>query len=118
DALLDTNPATAFDPFGGFFRQNSAAARARVYVTLHNSGAYELPVGYATINGDLFNLPAGPVSFAIGGEYDAPRFDRDRDALNNTFNSIGSIDGQSYRVNRDRKSTRLNSSHQIISYAV
>jgi iron complex outermembrane recepter protein len=101
DALLDTNPATAFDPFGGFFRQNTAAARQRVYVTLHNSGAYELPIGYATINGDLFSLPAGPVSFAIGGEYDAPRLDRDRDALNNTFNSIGSIDGQSYRVNRD-----------------
>src|SRR5580704_11203564 len=101
DALLDTNPATAFDPFGGFFHQNTAAARSRVYVTLHNSGEYELPIGYATFNGDLFNLPAGPVSFAIGGEYDAPRFTRDRDALNNTFNSIGSIDGQSYRVNRD-----------------
>src|SRR5207237_7603102 len=100
-ALLDTNPATAFDPFGGFFRQNSAAARARVYVTLHNSGEYELPIYYGTINGDLFNLPAGPVSFAIGGEYDAPRFTRDRDALNATFNSIGSIDGQSFRVNRD-----------------
>jgi iron complex outermembrane receptor protein len=101
DALLDTDPATAFDPFGGFFHPNTAAARQRVYVTLHNSGAYELPIGYLTFNGDLFNLPAGPVSFAIGGEYDAPRFDRDRDALNNTFNSIGSIDGQSYRVNRD-----------------
>jgi iron complex outermembrane recepter protein len=101
DALLDTDPATAFDPFGGFFRQNTAAARQRVYVTLHNSGEYELPIGYATINGDLFNLPAGPVSFAIGGEYDAPRFTRDRDVLNNTFNSIGSVDGQSFRVNRD-----------------
>src|SRR4029077_3477426 len=101
DALLDTDPATAFDPFGGFFHQNTAAARSRVYVTLHNSGAYELPIYYATFNGDLFNLPAGPVSFAIGGEYDAPRFDRNRDALNNTFNSIGSTDGQSYRVNRD-----------------
>src|SRR5207302_10183833 len=43
----------------------------------------------------------GPVSFAIGGEYDAPRFTRDRDALNNTFQSIGSVDGQSFRVNRD-----------------
>jgi iron complex outermembrane recepter protein len=101
DALLDTNPATAFNAFGGFFRQNSAAARQAVYVTLHNSGEYELPIGYATINGDLFNLPAGPVSFAIGGEYDAPRFTRDRDALNNTFQSIGSVDGQSFRVNRD-----------------
>ncbi len=101
DALLDTDPATAFNPFGGFFHQNTAAARQRVYVTLHNSGEYELPIGYATINGDLFNLPAGPVSFAIGGEYDAPRFTRDRDALNNTFQSIGSVDGQSFRVNRD-----------------
>jgi iron complex outermembrane receptor protein len=101
DALLDTNPATAFNPFGGFFHQNTAAARQRVYVTLHNSGEYELPIGYATFNGDLFKLPAGPVSIAIGGEYDAPRYTRDRDALNNTFNSIGSVDGQSFRVNRD-----------------
>jgi outer membrane receptor protein involved in Fe transport len=101
DALLNTDPATAFNPFGGFFHQNSAAARAAVYVNLHNSGEYELPIGYLTFNGDLFNLPAGPVSFAIGGEYDAPRFTRDRDALNTTFNSIGSTDGQSFRVNRD-----------------
>jgi len=100
-ALLDTNPATAFDPFLNFTGQNTAAARSQVYVTLHNSGSYELPIYYATFNGDLFNLPAGPVSFAIGGEYDAPRFDRDRDALNQTFNSIGSTDGQSYKVNRD-----------------
>ena len=45
-----------------------SAARAQVYVTLHNSGEYELPIYYGTFNGDLFNLPAGPVSFAIGGE--------------------------------------------------
>jgi outer membrane receptor protein involved in Fe transport len=80
---------------------NSAAARSRVYVTLQNTGTYELPIGYATINGDLFNLPAGPVSFAIGGEYDAPRFNRTRDPLNNTFSSLGSTDGQSFKVNRD-----------------
>src|SRR4029078_11889246 len=101
DALLDTDPATAFNPFGGFNRMNSPNARGRTYVTLHNSGEYELPIYYGVINGDLFNLPAGPVSFAIGGEYDAPRFTRDRDALNTTFSSIGSTDGQSFRVNRD-----------------
>src|SRR5881227_4422071 len=101
DALLDTNPHTAFNPFGGFFRQNTAAARQRVYVTLHNSGEYELPIYYGTINGDLFNLPAGPVSFAIGGEYRGERMTRDRDPLNQTFNSIGSVDGQGFRVNRD-----------------
>jgi iron complex outermembrane receptor protein len=101
DALLDTNPATAFDPFLNFTAHNTAAARQRVYVTLHNSGEYELPIGYLTFNGDLFSLPAGPVSFAIGGEYDAPRFTLNRDTLNETFNSIGSTDGQSFRVNRD-----------------
>ena len=101
DALLDTNPATAFNPFLGSLGRNTNAAINKVYVNLHNSGEYELPIGYATINGDLFNLPAGPVSFAIGGEYDAPRWTRDRDALNTTFQSIGSTDGESARVNRD-----------------
>src|SRR5436190_7514525 len=100
-ALLDTNPATAFDPFLNLSGHNTKAARARVYVNLHNSGEYELPVGYVTINGNLFNLSAGPVSFALGGEYDAPRWTRDRDALNTTFQSIGSTDGEGARVNRD-----------------
>ena len=101
EALLDTDPATAFDPFLNFNGRNTKAARSRVYVNLHNSGEYELPIGYATVNGDLFNLPAGPVSFAIGGEYDAPRWTRDRDVLNTTFQRIGSTDGGSARVNRD-----------------
>jgi iron complex outermembrane receptor protein len=101
DALLDTNPATAFNPFLGVLGHNSKAARSRVYVTLQNSGEFELPLGYATINGDLFNVPAGPVSFAIGGEYRGERMTRDRDPLNNTFQSIGSTDGQGFRVNRD-----------------
>src|SRR5437588_6951688 len=101
DALLDTDPATAFDPFLNFNAHNTKAARAKVYVNLHNSGEYELPIGYVTINGDLFNLPAEPVSFALGGEYDAPRWSLDRDALNTTFESIGSTNGGSARVNRD-----------------
>src|SRR5262245_35066185 len=98
EALLDTNPATAFNPFLGFLGRNSAAARSRVYVTLQNTGEFELSLGYATINGDLFNLPAGPVSFAIGGEYRGERMTRNRDSLNQTFQSIGSVDGQSFRV--------------------
>ena len=85
EALLDTNPATAFNPFHGFLGHNSKAARSGVYVTLQNTGEFELPLGYATINGDLFSLPAGPVSFAIGGEYRAERMTRNRDALNQTF---------------------------------
>src|SRR5207253_5664970 len=38
---------------------------------------------------------------ALGGEYDAPRWSLDRDALNTTFESIGSTNGGSARVNRD-----------------
>jgi iron complex outermembrane receptor protein len=100
-ALLDTDPATAFNPFLGFLGRNSKAARSGVYVTLQNTGDFELPLGYVTINGDLFNLWAGPVSFAIGGEYRGERMTRDRDPLNQTFNSIGSVDGQGFRGNRD-----------------
>ena len=77
EALLDTNPATAFNPFLGFFGRNSKAAISRVYVTLHQSGEFELPLGYFTINGDLFNLPAGPVSFAVGVEYRGERWKND-----------------------------------------
>jgi iron complex outermembrane recepter protein len=101
DALMDTNPATAFDPFLNFTAHNTRAARSRVYVNLQNSGQFELPLGYATINGDLFNLPAGLVSFAIGDEYRGERMTRDRDSLNSTFQSIGSGNGQGFRVNRD-----------------
>ena len=101
DALLDTNPATAFDPFLNFNARNTRLARSRVYINLQNTGEFELPLGYATINGDMFNLPAGPVSFAIGGEYRGERITRNRDALNETFNSIGSVDGQNFQANRD-----------------
>jgi outer membrane receptor protein involved in Fe transport len=57
-------------------------------------------LGYATVNGNLFNLPAGPVSFAIGGEYHGERVRIDRDSISNTFDAIGP-NGQSFKVNRD-----------------
>ncbi len=100
-ALLDMNPATAFNPFLGFLGHNTKAARSTVYVTQQNTGEFELPLSYVTINGDLFNLPAGPVSFALGGEYHGERMTRDRDSLNETFQSMGSANGQGFRVNRD-----------------
>ena len=48
DALLDTNPATAFNPFLNFqgVNQQTAAARARVYVTLHDTATFETPMAY------------------------------------------------------------------------
>src|SRR5262249_39268281 len=52
-ALLDTDPATAFDPFLNSTAHNTKAARARVYVNPQQSGEGELPIGYLTFNGDL-----------------------------------------------------------------
>jgi iron complex outermembrane receptor protein len=100
-ALLDTNPATAFDPFLGFFGRNSKAAISKVYVTLHNSGEFELPLGYFTVNGEVFNLPAGPVSFAIGIEYRGERWRSNPDSENTTFDTIGATDFEASKVNRD-----------------
>jgi outer membrane receptor protein involved in Fe transport len=101
EALLDTNPATAFNPFLGFFGRNSKAAISRVYVTLHNSGEFELPLSYFTVNGDLLNLPAGPVSFAFGVEYRGERWRGDPASENTSFDTIGAIDFEASRVNRE-----------------
>ena len=101
EALLDTNPATAFNPFLGFYGRNSKAAISRVYVTLHQSGEFELPLGYFAINGDLFNLPAGPVSVAVGVEYRGERWKSDPDSQSTTFDTFSLHDTEASRVNRD-----------------
>jgi hypothetical protein len=102
EALLDTNPATAFNPFLGFFGRNSNAAISRVYATVTRSAQFELPLGYFTINGDLFNLPAGPVSFAAGGEYRGERWRTDPSSEQTTFNAeVGAANLEASRVNRD-----------------
>ena len=91
EALLDTNPATAFNPFLGFFGRNSPAAISRVYVTLHRFGAFELPLGYFHLDGELFNLPSGPVCFAAGAEYRGERWGNDPSSENTTFDTIGCL---------------------------
>src|SRR5213595_1880927 len=101
DALLDTNPATAFNPFLGFRGRNTEAAISRVYVTLHNTGQFELPSAYFHLNGDLFNLPAGPVSFAAGLEYHGERWRANPDSENASFDTIGGRNFQASKVNRD-----------------
>lgn len=100
-ALLDTDPATAFNPFFGYRGRNTEAAIARVYVTLHATGQFELPLAYFHITGDLFNLPAGPLSFAAGLEYRGERWRSDPDSENTSFDTIGAVDFEASRVNRD-----------------
>ena len=67
EALLDTDPATAFDPFLNFNAHNTRAARSRVYVNLHNSGEYELPIGYVTLTATCSTFPPGlsPLLLAV-----------------------------------------------------
>src|SRR5437899_2992183 len=101
EALLDTNPVTAFNPFLGFRGRNTEAAISRVYLTLHNTGQFELPLAYFHLNGDLFNLPAGPVSFAAGLEYRGERWRNDPDSENASFDTIGGRNFQASKVNRD-----------------
>ena len=61
-----------------------------------------MPLGYFTINGDLFNLPAGPVSFAAGVEYRGERWKNDPDSLSATFDAnVGFPNIEPSRVNRD-----------------
>src|SRR6185295_1051509 len=66
-ALLDTNPATAFNPFS--INQNSPAVINKIFVTTHRLGTASLMLEDLKLYGNLWNLPAGPIAFAIGGEH-------------------------------------------------
>lgn len=66
-ALLDSNPATAFNPFG--LNQNKPSVLNRVFATTHRTGYTSLALEDFKVHGELFNLPAGPLAFAIGTEH-------------------------------------------------
>ena len=86
-ALLDTNPATAFNPFG--LNQNTKAALDRVFTTTKRLGATRLTLEDLKLYGDLFSLPAGPVSFAVGGEYRTERAADEPDSLTASGQTLG-----------------------------
>jgi len=99
EALLDTDPATAFNPFGR--NVNTTAALSRVLVTLHDRGVATLTDESAALNGDFFNLPAGPISFALGSEHRKETVNEHPDSLNTTFSTIGAVDLEATRASRD-----------------
>jgi outer membrane receptor protein involved in Fe transport len=66
-ALLDPDPVTAFNPFG--INKNSRIAIDRVFTTTIRDGTSSLTLQDFRLYGDLFNLPAAPVAFAIGAEH-------------------------------------------------
>ena len=85
--LLDTNPAIAFNPFG--INQNTRAVLDRVFVTTTHFGTTSLTLEDAKLNGDLFDLPAGPVSFAVGAEHRTEHASDRPDALTAAGETVG-----------------------------
>jgi iron complex outermembrane recepter protein len=88
-ALLDTNPATAFNAFGLY--QNSRAVMDRVFATSLHSGTTSVALEDFRIYGELFDLPAAPVAFAIGGEQRNEHALDTPDALTAAGETIGAI---------------------------
>jgi len=99
DALLDTNPLTAFNPFGR--NVNTQAAINRVVVTTIENGVATLADEWLSLNGDIINMPAGPLSFAIGTEHRKETVNDRPDALNTSFSTIGATDLEATRGSRD-----------------
>ena len=98
-ALLDTNPATAFNPFG--LNQNSRAVIDKILVTTTHLGRTSLTLEDWKLFGDLFNLPAGPISFAVGGEHRTERASDQPDALASSGQNLGGISFASTNGIRD-----------------
>lgn len=68
-ALNDTNPATALNVFGDGKGINNPNTLKGLIARPRNDGiAYIYSTDFKA-SGDLFELPAGPVKLAIGGEY-------------------------------------------------
>ena len=102
-ALLDTNPATAFNPFGLY--QNSRAVIDKIIVTTTHRGRTSLTLEDWKLFGDLFNLPAGPISFAVGAEHRTERATDQPDPLTSSGNTLGNVTFESTGGRRDVWST-------------
>ncbi|HEV2045516.1 MAG TPA: TonB-dependent receptor [Chthoniobacterales bacterium] len=98
-ALLDTNPATAFNMFG--LNQNSKFVKDRVFVTTTEIERGVLLTEDLTLRGDMFNLPGGPVSFAIGSIHLSNTFQDNPDALTASGQTTGSTNFAPTRGSRD-----------------
>jgi len=97
--LLDTDPATAFNPFG--ISQNSRQVKNEVFVTSHEITDSVLLTEDFTLRGDLFNLPGGAVRFAIGGMHLGNTVFDDPDSLTKAGQTTGATNFQPTRGSRD-----------------
>jgi iron complex outermembrane receptor protein len=74
-ALDSTNPATAYNPFTSTGFQTPAALNS-IRAEDDQKGTYSLIGEQFQLNGSVYNLPAGPIQTAFGGEYRFERFNQ------------------------------------------
>ncbi|MBG6120219.1 outer membrane receptor protein involved in Fe transport [Sphingobium sp. JAI105] len=81
-----TNPADGCVPFN-MFGVGAPSAAALAYTTGVGKldSKYIQQVASASVTGDLFNLPAGPISAALGAEYRKERANQVVDAVSQAF---------------------------------
>ena len=97
--LLDSNPATAFNPFG--INLNRPSVIRKIFVTTNHLGSTTEMLEDAKVNGDLFNVPAGPVSFAIGTEHRTEHTSDNPDALTASGQTTGATNFAPTKGSRD-----------------
>jgi iron complex outermembrane recepter protein len=78
NAANDDPACVAYNPFG---RQSSQGARDYVTADAFQTNNTTQHVGAVNLRGRLFDLPAGPVAVAVGGEYRSDSVEGDADAL-------------------------------------
>lgn len=66
-AVNSTDPATAFNPFGN--QANSAAVLDTIRLDHYTFDRDELFQVDGKVNGEVFELPGGPLALAVGGEF-------------------------------------------------
>src|SRR5207248_352640 len=69
--------------------QNSAAVIEKIIKTSHHRGTTSLTLENLKLIGDLLNLPAGPISFALGGEHRTERASDQPDPLISSGQALG-----------------------------
>src|SRR4030095_6778828 len=72
-----------------------------IFVTTHHLGTTSLTLEDLKLFGDLFNIPAGPISFALGGEHRTERASDQPDALISFAQNLGGISFASTKASRD-----------------
>jgi len=106
-ALLSTDPATAFDAFGrnlngsGQFGRTNFGILDKIFVTTNHNGYSDLTLEDGKLYGDLWKLPAGPLSFAIGGEHRREATKDAPDPLTASGQTTGATNFQPTSGNRD-----------------